>query len=77
MILHDHAGITYPRIGRGEYKVKHSGEVLGYVKHSARWSSFWSYRTPDQTTWVSVPGTRKDATDHLLSALSPSAAWLI
>ena len=76
MMLNDSAGITLPRTGTGEYKVKRSGEILGYVRHSARWSSFWSYRTPDSETWVSIPGTRADAVDHLLSALSPSAPWL-
>lgn len=76
MLLHDHAGITLPRTGSGEYKVLRKGEVLGYVRHSRRWSSFWSYRIDDTDTWVSVPGTRTLAVDHLLSARSLSAIWL-
>ena len=76
MILHDHSGITLPRTGTGEYKVLRKGEVLGYVRHSVRWSSFWSYRIDEADTWVSIPGTRKDAVDNLLSARSPRASWL-
>jgi hypothetical protein len=79
-MINDLTGITYPRVSTGVYKVKRDGEVLGHVRHSTRWSGFWSYTMDgsiaESTQWVSISGTRADAADHLLSARSPSAKWI-
>jgi hypothetical protein len=68
------------------FKITRRGQVLGYVARSlttgAPIRAGWSYCTEPEpevaANWTQVgPGsTREDATDHLLSALSPSAAWL-
>ncbi len=58
--------------------VKYSGTLVGYVTRAEIAADGWCYRVigNDDKLWVSGFETRADAADHLLSAWSPSAAWL-
>jgi hypothetical protein len=85
MKLHDHSQIRYSQVsapGNGTaYQVfrldpgEHLGKVAGQVMRSPRGG--WRYRLAGSTDWVGGFATRADAADHLLSAFSPSASWLI
>lgn len=68
--------ITYKRIARG-YEVYRSGEFIGYVRRSQDGPG-WAYALDPQDHWTRVPhSTRHQVTDHLLSAWSPMASWLV
>lgn len=73
---------------RQVFKLTRKGQVLGYVARSSRPGmsprrAGWSYCTSDEPelwrnwTQAGIGSTREQAADHLLSALSPSAAWLV
>lgn len=87
--LWDHTKIHYTDRrdvnGRTVYTVTHHGEPVGCVSRGARKSDGWRYAEITEgkptdvtagTKWSPSHETRADAADHLLSARSPSAAWL-
>ena len=80
MILHDHSKVTYKRIAThlgGAYTVTYNGKLAGHVMPSPRGG--WRYLLVGDDSdrdWITGYSTRRDATDHLLSAFSPSASWL-
>lgn len=81
MILHDHTKVRYAPVSThlgGAYTVTYDGRMSGHVMRSPR--KGWRYLAlgaDSDRDWVAGFGTRKLATDHLLSANSPSAGWLI
>jgi hypothetical protein len=72
---------------RQVYKITRNGEVLGYVAraltHRSAYRAGWSWcvedapEYPHNWTRVGPSSTRPEAIDHLLSARSPSAPWLV
>jgi hypothetical protein len=91
--LHDHSTIYYRRTADlaetgYEVRLRDKDELVGHVRPSKSQPGGWAYQVSgdpafapkglDQAGWwVAVSGTRKDAADHLLSAYSPSAHFLV
>jgi hypothetical protein len=80
MLLHDHKQVRYAKVRTyigDAYSVTYRGKLAGHVM---RRGTAWAYLLVgdnSDTQWMGGFFTRKDATDHLLSAFSPSAAWLV
>lgn len=81
--LHDHTKIYYRKTADlaetgYEVRMRAGDELVGRVRPSKSQSESWAYQLDNgEPGWVTLYGTRKDAADHLLSAYSPSAAWLV
>lgn len=79
-LLYDHSRVRYAPVSTftgGAYSVTFDWKLTGHVQRSPRGG--WRYLligADSDRDWVTGFETRKDAADHLLSAFSPSAAWL-
>lgn len=79
MTLHDHSQVHYKKVATyigGAYSVTYNGKLAGHVRQGRKGWSYLLVGNDSDTSWITGFSTRKDAADHLLSAFSPSAAWL-
>lgn len=80
MILHDHAKVRYISVSTyigNAYSVQYDGKLTGHVMRRSHGWGYLPLGGNSDSGWIVGFNTRKDAADHLISAFSPSASWLV